>query len=262
MANHLLQVFLQKQLAELNEQGLQVPIDTLQGSNGPMITVGNRQLINLSSNNYLGLATDERLIEAGVHAMRKYGSGSGAVRTINGTLELHTELEKKLAAFKQTEAAIVYQSGFNCNMAAISAIMDSQDAILSDELNHASIIDGCRLSKARIIRFRHSDMDDLAHKAEEITLSGQFKKSWSLRMGYSPWTATSRSSRISLILPRNIISSLMWMTLMVPAFSAMGPEPSNISTFQMKSIFKSALYLRQSGWSEATSRGVGHSLNG
>ena len=98
------------------------------------------------------------------------------MRTINGTLDLHKELERKIAAFKGTEAAISYQSGFNCNMAAISAVMDKNDAILSDELNHASIIDGCRLSKAKIIRVNHSDMDDLRKKAKEAVESGQYNK--------------------------------------------------------------------------------------
>jgi len=102
--------------------------------------------------------------------------GAGAVRTINGTLDLHVKLEETIAKFKGTEAAIAYQSGFNCNMAAISAVMDKNDAILSDELNHASIIDGCRLSKATIIRFNHSDMDDLRKKAKEAKESGKYRK--------------------------------------------------------------------------------------
>jgi len=102
--------------------------------------------------------------------------GAGAVRTINGTLDIHIELEKKLAAFKHTEAAIAFQSGFNCNMAAISAVMNKKDAILSDALNHASIIDGCRLSGAKIIRVEHSDMDDLRAKAKEAKESGLYEK--------------------------------------------------------------------------------------
>ncbi|MFP3488561.1 aminotransferase class I/II-fold pyridoxal phosphate-dependent enzyme, partial [Staphylococcus sp. SIMBA_130] len=139
----------------------------VEGANGPVIRIQGKELINLSSNNYLGLATDERLKQAASEAIDSYGVGSGAVRTINGTSDLHIALEERIAAFKGTEAAISYQSGFNCNMAAISAVMDKNDAILSDSLNHASIIDGCRLSKAKIIRFEHSDMDDLRRKAEE-----------------------------------------------------------------------------------------------
>lgn len=132
--------------------------------------------MNLSSNNYLGLATDERLKKVAIEAVKEYGVGAGAVRTINGTLDLHVKLEEKLAEFKGTEAAIAYQSGFNCNMAAISAVMDKHDAILSDELNHASIIDGCRLSRAKIIRFNHSDMEDLRAKAKEAKESGLYAK--------------------------------------------------------------------------------------
>ena len=107
---------------------------------------------------------------------KKYGAGSGAVRTINGTLSIHDELEDKLAKFKHTEASIVFQSGFNCNMGAIAAVMDKNDAILSDELNHASIIDGCKLSGARIIRYNHSDMKDLREKAIEAKESEKFNK--------------------------------------------------------------------------------------
>ena len=129
--------------------------------------INGKSYINLSSNNYLGLATNEDLKSAAKAAIDTHGVGAGAVRTINGTLDLHDELEETLAKFKGTEAAIAYQSGFNCNMAAISAVMNKNDAILSDELNHASIIDGCRLSKAKIIRVNHSDMDDLRAKAKK-----------------------------------------------------------------------------------------------
>ena len=176
MSSHILETFLNENLEDLKGKGLYNVIDPLESPNGPVITINGRQLINLSSNNYLGLATDERLKEEAKEAIEKYGVGAGAVRTINGTLKLHVELEEKLALFKHTEAAIAYQSGFNCNMAAISAVMDANDAILSDELNHASIIDGCRLSKAKIIRVNHSDMEDLRAKAKEAKESGQYNK--------------------------------------------------------------------------------------
>lgn len=176
MSSHALDKFLKENLDDLKGKGLYNVIDPLESANGPMIKVGGKELINLSSNNYLGLATDERLKEAAKEAIDEFGVGSGAVRTINGTLKIHIELEEKIATFKHTEAAIAYQSGFNCNMAAISAVMDKHDAILSDELNHASIIDGCRLSKAKIIRFNHSDMDDLRQKAKEATESGLYNK--------------------------------------------------------------------------------------
>ncbi|KAA0566004.1 glycine C-acetyltransferase [Bacillus sp. CH30_1T] len=176
MTSKTLDHFLQENLEDLKSRGLYNEIDPLQGANGPVITINDKKLVNLSSNNYLGLATDERLKKVAIEAVKEYGVGAGAVRTINGTLDLHVKLEEKLAKFKGTEAAIAYQSGFNCNMAAISAVMDKNDAILSDELNHASIIDGCRLSKAKIIRFGHSDMEDLRAKAKEVKESGQYNK--------------------------------------------------------------------------------------
>ncbi|GIO26762.1 glycine C-acetyltransferase [Ornithinibacillus bavariensis] len=176
MSSKVLDVFLNENLAELKANGLYNEIEPVQGPNGPIIDINGKKLINLSSNNYLGLATDERLKKVAKEAVDTHGVGAGAVRTINGTLNLHIELEKKLAEFKGTEAVISYQSGFNCNMAAISAVMDKNDAILSDELNHASIIDGCRLSKAKIIRFGHSDMDDLRKKAKEAVDSGLYNK--------------------------------------------------------------------------------------
>ncbi|WP_339309624.1 glycine C-acetyltransferase [Paenibacillus sp. FSL k6-2145] len=176
MSSQALDQFLKSNIKDLKTKGLYNVIDTLQGANGPVIRIDGKSLINLSSNNYLGLATDYRLIDASVKASQTYGAGAGAVRTINGTMDLHIELEEKLARFKKTEAVIVYQSGFNCNMAAISAVMDQHDAILSDELNHASIIDGCRLSRAKVIRFKHSDMNDLRQQAKDAKESGQYHK--------------------------------------------------------------------------------------
>lgn len=176
MSSNILEQFLNENLEDLKGKSLYNVIDSLESPNGPVIKIRGNELINLSSNNYLGLATDERLKKAAIEAIEKYGVGAGAVRTINGTLKLHVELEDKLAEFKATEAAIAYQSGFNCNMAAISAVMDKNDAILSDELNHASIIDGCRLSGAKVIRVNHSDMEDLRAKAKEAKESGQYNK--------------------------------------------------------------------------------------
>ena len=172
----VLNAFLDENLQDLRDQGLYNEIDPVEGANGPVIQVRGKNLINLSSNNYLGLATNEELKRIAKETIDKYGVGAGAVRTINGTLDLHVKLEEKLAEFKGTEAAISYQSGFNCNMAAISAVMDKNDAILSDQLNHASIIDGCRLSRAKIIAYNHSDMEDLRAKAKEATESGLYNK--------------------------------------------------------------------------------------
>ena len=161
--------FLEENIQYLKDNGLYNEIDSIEGANGPEITINGKQYINLSSNNYLGLATNEDLKSATKHAIDSHGVGAG-VRSINGTLDLHDELEETLAKFKGTEATIAYQSGFNCNMATISRVMNKNDAILSDELNHASIIDGCRLSKAKIIRVNHSDMDDLRAKAKEVRI--------------------------------------------------------------------------------------------
>lgn len=176
MSSKALEQFLDENIEDLKSRGLYNEIDIVEGANGPTIHIEGKELINLSSNNYLGLATNNTLKQVANEAVASHGVGAGAVRTINGTLDLHKELERKIAAFKGTEAAISYQSGFNCNMAAISAVMDRNDAILSDELNHASIIDGCRLSKAKIIRVNHSDMDDLRKKAKEAVESGQYNK--------------------------------------------------------------------------------------
>lgn len=176
MSSKVLDQFLETNLEDLKEKGLFNTIDVLEGSNGPIITVNDKKMINLASNNYLGFATRPELIEADVEATKHYGAGAGAVRTINGTLDIHQKLEEKIAEFKGTEAAIAFQSGFNCNVGAISAVMKKGDAILSDELNHASIIDGCRLSGAKIIRVNHQDMEDLEAKAKAATESGEYNK--------------------------------------------------------------------------------------
>ncbi|EMF0624587.1 glycine C-acetyltransferase [Enterococcus hirae] len=176
MSSEVLSTYLEQELALLKEKGLYNTIDILEGANGAIIEVAGKNLINLASNNYLGFADRVELKQACIDATNRYGVGAGAVRTINGTLRIHQELENKIAEFKGTEAAIAFQSGFNCNMGAISAIMTEEDAILSDELNHASIIDGCRLSGAKIIRVKHQDMNDLEEKAKEAVNSGKYNK--------------------------------------------------------------------------------------
>ncbi len=176
MSSEVLSTYLEQELALLKEKGLYNTIDILEGANGAIIEVAGKNLINLASNNYLGFADRVELKQACIDATNRYGGGAGAVRTINGTLRIHQELENKIAEFKGTEAAIAFQSGFNCNMGAISAIMTKEDAILSDELNHASIIDGCRLSGAKIIRVKHQDMNDLEEKAKEAVNSGKYNK--------------------------------------------------------------------------------------
>lgn len=176
MASEILKKYLIENLQELKDKGLYSIINTLESPNGPIISIDGREFINLSSNNYLGLATNKKVIDASMEGLKKYGAGAGAVRTINGTLKIHDELEKVIAKFKHTEGAIVFQSGLNCNMGAIAAVMDKKDLILSDELNHASIIDGSRLSGAKIIRYNHSDMKDLLEKATEAKKSNLYNK--------------------------------------------------------------------------------------
>ncbi|MDX1934379.1 MAG: glycine C-acetyltransferase [Capsulimonadales bacterium] len=159
--NDTLQRFLSEQIAGLKEQHLYKPLLTVTSAPGARVTVDGREMINLSSNNYLGLAGDGRLREAAARAAIEFGAGAGAVRPIIGNLKLHDDLEARLAAFKGVEAVLVFQSGFTANAGTIPTLMDGDDAILSDELNHASIIDGCRLSKAKRVAFKHKDMDAL-----------------------------------------------------------------------------------------------------
>lgn len=154
-------------LTELKEAGSYFRLRELESPCEPVSRVDGREVINLASNNYLGLANHPKLKEAALEAVRKFGVGSGAVRTITGTMAMHMELERKIAAFKHTEAAVVFQSGFTANAGTVSSILTPEDHIVSDELNHASIIDGCRLSRAKIHVFRHRD----ASHADEI-LSG------------------------------------------------------------------------------------------
>ncbi|HFD1698388.1 TPA: glycine C-acetyltransferase [Enterococcus faecium] len=176
MSSKELTMYLEKELDQLKEKGLYNTIDILESENGACIIVDGKKMINLASNNYLGFANREELKKACIEATETYGVGAGAVRTINGSLKIHQQLEEKIAEFKGTEAAIAFQSGFNCIMGAISAVMTKEDAILSDELNHASIIDGCRLSGAKIIRIKHQDMKDLEKKAKEAIESKKYKK--------------------------------------------------------------------------------------
>ncbi len=170
--NSTLQNWLQEQIAALQEQNLYRPLVELQTAQGGRITVNGRQVINLSSNNYLGLANHPILKEAASRAVEQWGAGAGAVRTIIGTMSLHEQLERRLAEFKHVEASIVFQSGFTANAGTIPTITTKEDVIISDELNHASIIDGCRLtglpSEQRPV-YRHKDMNSL----EEVLQKSQ-----------------------------------------------------------------------------------------
>jgi glycine C-acetyltransferase len=152
--------YLHETLEDLKAKHLYMHLPVFEGEQKAVSTVNDRQVINLSSNNYLGLTTHPKLKRAAIEATRKYGTGTGAVRTIAGTMKIHLALEEQIARFKQSEAAVVFQSGFTANAGTVAAILGKEDLIISDELNHASIIDGCRLSKATIKVFRHRDLED------------------------------------------------------------------------------------------------------
>jgi glycine C-acetyltransferase len=165
---------IQSQLNELKEQGVYRKLRILGGEQQPRSLIDGQQVINLSSNNYLGLTTHPKLREAAKAAIDTYGVGTGAVRTIIGTMDIHEDLERKLAQFKHSEAALVLQSGFTANAAVLGSTLGDSDLVISDELNHASIIDGVRLTKAARKVYKHSDMNDLERVLEE-TKSGNYR---------------------------------------------------------------------------------------
>jgi glycine C-acetyltransferase len=160
--------YLASELQTLHDQGLYRRLRVLDDEQKAKTSIDHRGVINLSSNNYLGLTTHPKLRERAIEAIRTLGVGSGSVRTIAGTMEIHMQLERKLAAFKRTEAAVVFQSGFTANAGTVAAILGRDDAIVSDELNHASIIDGARLSRATIKVFPHRDVAAARHILEEL----------------------------------------------------------------------------------------------
>ncbi|MDD4834880.1 MAG: glycine C-acetyltransferase [Lutispora sp.] len=160
--------FITKKLNELKEQGVYRKLTVLESPSEARSIINGKKVINLSSNNYLGLANHPRLKKASLEAVEKWGVGAGAVRTIIGNMSIHEELEKRLAEFKHVEAVLTFQSGFTANAGVIAAVVDKGDVIISDELNHASIIDGCRLSRADVIRYKHSDLEDLERVINEV----------------------------------------------------------------------------------------------
>ena len=159
--------YLHEQLADLDAKGLHFRLRVLEGEQKPVANFDGKEVINLSSNNYLGLTTHKALRRAAIEAIRTHGVGAGAVRTIAGTMDLHVALEDRIAKFKGTEACVVFQSGFTANAGTVAAILGKDDLILSDELNHASIIDGCRLSRATIKVFKHKDAADCERLCKE-----------------------------------------------------------------------------------------------
>lgn len=165
--------WIRDEVANLKQQGLYNTIRTIDSAQGARLTVDGKQVLNFCSNNYLNLANDERLRNAANTAIAKYGVGPAAVRTIAGTLTLHRELEERLARFKGAASTISFQSGFASNLATISALVSKEDVIFSDELNHASIIDGSRLSGARIVRYAHNDPQSLD---DQIKQAGAYRR--------------------------------------------------------------------------------------
>src|SRR5258705_7641585 len=159
--------YVSDQLAELRAKGTAPKVRVLEEEQKPVSIIDGREVINLASNNYLGLTTHKALRKAAIEAVRKYGAGAGAVRTIVGTMKLHMELEEQIARFKNVEACVVFQSGFTANAGTVSAVLGKEDLIVSDELNHASIIDGARLSKATIKVFKHKDVGDCERILQE-----------------------------------------------------------------------------------------------
>ncbi len=159
--------WIEKELQNLRDAGLYNRIRTLGSPQGAWLVVDGKRVLNFCSNNYLGLANHPRMLKAAQGAMGKYGLGPAAVRTIAGTMELHLELEDRMAGFKRVESSITFQSGFTANLATIPALVGKEDAIFSDELNHASIIDGSRLSGAQIIRYAHCNPVDLKRVLDE-----------------------------------------------------------------------------------------------
>ncbi len=159
--------YIDEALQQLKRDGLYRRLRQLEGEQLPRARFDGHDVVNLSSNNYLGLTTHPKMKEAALRAVRALGVGSGSVRTIAGTMDLHMELERRIAAFKKTEAAVVFQSGFAANAGTVSALLGKGDLILSDELNHASIIDGARLSRAEIRVFPHRDTEALGRLLEE-----------------------------------------------------------------------------------------------
>jgi glycine C-acetyltransferase len=192
--------WIQDELKNLKDSGLYNRIRTLESSQGAWLVVDGKRTLNFCSNNYLGLANHPRLVEAAKESVDLYGVGPAAVRTIAGTMGLHVQLEERLAKFKGVEAAITYQSAFNANLGTIPALVGKGDVIFSDELNHASIIDGCRLSRAQIVRYAHCDPNDLERALNEhranfsramVITDGVF----SMRGDYAPLDEIMRLAR-------------------------------------------------------------------
>ncbi len=162
-----------EEIENLKNQGRYIPIRQIDGPQGSTVTISGRSLLNMCSNNYLGFANNSEIKEAAINAIRTYGVGAGAVRSIAGTIKIHTELEKEVAEFKHMEGSVVYQGGLLANIAAVPVLVGKEDVVFSEELNHASIIDAVRLSSAKRIVFKHMDMSDLERALKENRNAGK-----------------------------------------------------------------------------------------
>src|SRR3990172_13211558 len=165
--------FIDDELAQLKRDGLYRELKIIEGGQGARVRIGGREVILLSSNNYLGLASHPEIKKAAVSAIEKYGCGSGASRLISGSMELHKELEEKIASFKKTESAILFNSGYTANLGVLASICRKGDVIFCDKLNHASIVDGCLLSGAKLKRYPHKDIDAIERF---LRIGSAFKK--------------------------------------------------------------------------------------
>ena len=164
--------FWTKELENLKSSGLYRTLRTIEGPQGPRVKIDGKDIVLLCSNNYLGLADHPRLKEAAIKAIERYGVGSGASRLVSGTMKLHEELEERIARFKGTEAALVFNSGYTANTSVMPALVGRGDIVFSDKLNHASIIDGCVLSRAELKRYQHKDVEGLEKLLKVV--SGQW----------------------------------------------------------------------------------------
>lgn len=186
MDNGALDKFLKDDLKNVPIYNKKSTIYSVDSANGPIIEINGKKYINFSSHNYLGLACHPKMIDAAVRAAYKYGVGAGSARSINGTMDIHIELEKRLAEFNHTEAAVTFQSRYSCNIGIITSIMGEHDAILSDSLNHDSIIDGGKMCGAHVIKYQHSSVRDLRIKAKEVRESGKYNKIMIVTEGIFP----------------------------------------------------------------------------
>lgn len=228
--------YLQEQLDEMKDEGTFRSLIPLESAQGSRVTIKGKEVIQLSSNNYLGLTSHPKMKKAAEKANEEFGVGTGSVRTIAGTLQMHEDFEKKLAKFKHTEAALVFQSGFTTNQGVLSSILGKEDVVISDELNHASIIDGIRLTKADRKIYKHVDMKSLE---EALQSSSEYRTRLVVTDGVFSMDGNIAPLRRLSNLQKSITPSLWWMMPM-PAVSSeiTDAERSIILILMVVCIFK------------------------